>query len=101
MLVLGYTEETDASAPVIQVPPFHTGHLGFVPDTPVRVGLVKESLDVPHREVVVTPFKKDTRELAIVTVAMRDQAGVVSRLVGAVAALGFNIEVLESSSIKQ
>jgi predicted amino acid-binding ACT domain protein len=101
MLVLGYTEATDAIEPVILVPPFHTGHLGFVPDTPVRVGLVKESLDVPHREVVVTPFKKDTRELAIVTVAMRDQAGVVSRLVGAVAALGFNIEVLESSSIKQ
>ncbi len=84
----------------ITVPPFHTGHLGFVPGTPVRIGLVNESPDGPHREVVVTPFKKDPRDLAVVTVAMRDQAGVVARLVGAVAALGLNIEVLESSSIK-
>jgi acetolactate synthase small subunit len=101
MLVLGYAEATDANAPTIQVPPFHTGHLGFVPGTPVRVGLVKPEPEVPHREVVVTPFKKDTRDLALVTVAMRDRAGVVARLVGAVAALDFNIEVLESSSIKQ
>ncbi len=101
MLVLGYAKATDANAPVIEVPPFHTGHLGFVPETPVRVGLVKESFDVPHREVVVTPFNKDTRDLAIITVAMPDGAGMVARLVGAVAALGFNIEVLESSSIKQ
>lgn len=101
MLVLGYAEATDSNSPAIRVPPFHTGHLGFVPDTPVRVGLVQASLGVPHREVVVTPFKKDPRDLALVTVAMRDQAGVVARLMGAVAALGFNIEVLESSSIKQ
>lgn len=101
MLVLGYAKATNADVPTLEVTPFHTGHLGFVPDTPVRVGLVNESPEVPHREVVVTPFKKDTRDLALVTVAMRDRAGVVARLVSAVAALGFNIEVLESSSIKQ
>lgn len=99
MLVLGYASTTDASTPSITIPPFHTGHLGFVPGTPVRIGLVNES-DGQHREVVVTPFKKDPRDLAVVTVAMRDRAGVVGRLVGAVAALGLNIEVLESSSIK-
>ncbi|MGN6815845.1 MAG: hypothetical protein ACTHK3_07150, partial [Solirubrobacterales bacterium] len=101
LLVLGYAEATDANSPAIRVPPFHTGHLGFVPDTPVCVGLVQGPLGAPHREVVVTPFKKDPRDLVLVTVAMRDQAGVVARLMGAVAALGFNIEVLESSSIKQ
>ena len=100
MLVLGYASTTTAKAPSITVPPFHTGHLGFVPDTPVRVGLVNASSEAPHREVVVTPFKKDPRDLALVTVAMRDRAGVVARLVGAVAALELNIEVLESSSIK-
>lgn len=100
MLVLGYVGSTVMESARITVPPFHTGHLGFVPGTPVRVGLVNKSPDGPHREVVVTPFKKDPRDLAIVTVAMRDEAGVVARLVGAVAALGLNIEVLESSSVK-
>jgi acetolactate synthase small subunit len=90
----------DVNGASITVPPFHTGHLGFVPGTPVRIGLVNESAGGPHREVVVTPFKKDPRDLAVVTVAMRDQPGVVARLVGAVAVLGLNIEVLESSSIK-
>jgi predicted amino acid-binding ACT domain protein len=100
VLVLGYVGSTDVDTATISVPPFHTGHLGFVPGTPVRVSLVDEPSDGPHREVMVTPFKKDTRDLAVVTVAMREQAGVVARLVEAVAALNLNIEVLESSSIK-
>jgi hypothetical protein len=100
MLVLGYVGATTTDETWISVPPFHTGHLGFVPGTPVRIGLVNESPNGPHYEVVVTPFKKDTRDLAVVTVAMKDQAGVVARLVGAVAALDLNIEILESSSIK-
>lgn len=100
MLVLGYVGATTKAEAWISVPPFHTGHLGFVPGTPVRIGLVNESPNGPHCEVVVRPFKKDPRDLAVVTVAMIDQAGVVARLVGAVAALDLNIEVLESSSIK-
>jgi acetolactate synthase small subunit len=88
------------NAASITVPPFHTGHLGFVPGTPVRIGVVNESPSGLHREVVVTPFTKDPRDLAVVTVAIKDRAGVLARLVGAVAALGLNIEALESSSIK-
>jgi hypothetical protein len=39
-----------------------------------------------HREVIVTPFKKDPRDLAVVTVAIKGQAGVLARLVGAMTA---------------
>jgi ACT domain-containing protein len=100
LLVLGYARTTNVKEASITVPPFHTGHLGFVPDTPVRISLVDPPMGGLHREVVVTPFNKDVRDLAAITVAMRDEVGVVARLVGAVAALGINIEVLESSSIK-
>jgi hypothetical protein len=99
MLVLGYANSTSAESPAIEVPPFHTGHLGFVPGTPVRISLVAASDSGTHCEVVVTPFEQDVRYLARVSVAMRDEPGVVARLVAAVASLGINIEVQESSSI--
>lgn len=99
MLVLGYANSTDAEAPSIEVPPFHTGHLGFVPGTPVRIGLVATRDRGRHCEVVVTPFEQEVRHLARVSVSMLDKPGVVARLVAAVAALGINIEVQESCSI--
>ena len=99
MLVLGYANSTDATEPSIAVPPFHTGHLGFVPDTPVRISLVATPAAGRHCEVVVTPFEQDFRYLAFVSVTMRDEPGVVGRLIAAVAHLGINIEVQESSSI--
>lgn len=99
MLVLGYPNTTKARRPSITVPPFHTGHLGFVPDTPARVSLVASPASRRHCEVIVTPFAQDVRYLARVAVAMRDETGVVSRLIDAVAALDMNIEVQESSSI--
>jgi hypothetical protein len=99
MLVLGYANSTDAACPTIEVPPFHTGHLGFVPGTPVLISLVAAPDSGTHCEVVVTPFEQDVRYLARVSVSMRDEPGVVARLVAAVASLGINIEVQESSSI--
>jgi hypothetical protein len=48
---------------------------------------------------MVTPFEQDFRDLALVSVVMRDQPGVVARLVEAVAELGINIDIQESSSI--
>jgi hypothetical protein len=99
MLVLGYASSTDTKAPSIEVPPFHTGHLGFVPGTPVRISLVAAPDSGRHCEVVVTPFEQEVRHLARVSVSMRDEPGVVGRLVAAVASLGINIEVQESCSI--
>lgn len=99
MLVLGHAKRIGAAAPSITVPPFHTGHLGFVPGTPVRINLVAPPLNGRHHELMVTPFEVDIRDLAVVTVGMRDQAGVVAELIDAVSDLGINIEVEESSSI--
>jgi hypothetical protein len=101
LLVLGYPKTTNADRPSITVPPFHTGHLGFVPGTPVRVGLVATQLQGRHCEVVVTPFTQEARYLATISVVMRDEPGVVARLTAAVAELGINIEVQESSSVSQ
>src|SRR5664279_5524627 len=99
MLVLGYADSTKGTAPTIEVPPFHTGHLGFVPGTPVLISLVAAPESGTHCEVMATPIKQDARYLASVSVSMRDEPGVVARLVAAVASLGINIEVQESSSI--
>jgi hypothetical protein len=99
MLVLGYAKSTAVDGPEITVPPFHTGHLGFVPETPAWVGLVAAPTKGRHCEVIVTPFEQEVRYLAHVSVAMRDEVGVVARLIAAVASLGINIEVQESSSI--
>jgi hypothetical protein len=99
VLVLGYPRSIRAADQSIVIPPFHTGHLGLVPNTPVRVGLVAAPPGAEHCEVVVTPFDQEVRYLALVSVTMRDEPGVVARLVEAVAALGANIEVQESSSI--
>jgi hypothetical protein len=99
MLVLGYASTTSATAPCITVPPFHTGHLGFVPGTPVRIAVVNATTRGRHCELMVTPFEQDFRDLALVTVVMHDRPGAVADLVEAVAVLGINIEVQESSSI--
>jgi hypothetical protein len=97
MLVLDYPRATSAAEPWIAIPPFHTGHLGFVPDTPVYIGLVTPQKQ--HCELVVAPFSQDWNYLASVTVTMRDRPGVVSRLATAFAALGINIETQESASV--
>lgn len=86
--------------------PFHTGHLGFLSETPVRVSFLAR--DPHHRarpdlqrhcEVLVAPFLQEWRYLALVSVTMRDEPGVVARLLAAIAALGINVEVQDSTSI--
>lgn len=88
------------------MPPFHTGHLGFLSDTPVRVSFVARDPDHRarpnlhrHCEVLVAPFLQEWRYLALVSVTMRDEPGVVARLLAAIAALGINVEAQDSASI--
>jgi ACT domain-containing protein len=102
MIVLDYPKTTKAEKPTIIVPPFHTGHLGFVPGTEVDVGLVTPTPG-KHRpadsELVISPFSQHTGDMAVLTAVMRDDIGVVARLVRAVAELDINVETEESSSI--
>lgn len=99
MLVLDYVRHVDSARPVLLVPPFHTGHLGFVSDTPAQVGLVADPEHARHCEVVVATFTQEWGLLASITVTMKDEPGVVARLLSAVAELGINIETQESSGI--
>jgi ACT domain-containing protein len=99
MLVQDFVRTTPWDTPSILVPPFHTGHLGLIAGTTVNVNLVPTGSVNPlgHAELVITPLPLP--ELVRLTATLRDEIGVVARLVDAVAKLGINIEVQESSSI--
>ncbi|MCX6213524.1 hypothetical protein [Spirosoma sp.] len=97
MIVLDYLRELDNNE--IIVPPFHTGHLGFIPNTTVRIGLISPFVEeASHCEVIVTPYDPST-ELAILRCTMKDGVGVVRKLVSALSSLKINIVTQESSSI--
>lgn len=97
MIVLDYLRELNNNE--IIVPPFHTGHLGFVPNTTVRIGLIAPYDSEPsHCELIITPYDPST-ELAILRCTMKDGVGVVRKLVSALSSLKINIVTQESSSI--
>jgi predicted amino acid-binding ACT domain protein/uncharacterized protein YlzI (FlbEa/FlbD family) len=97
MIVLDYLRELENNE--IIVPPFHTGHLGFIPNTTVRVGLIStQDSELSHSELILTPYDPST-ELAILRCTMKDGIGVVRKLVSALSALNINIVTQESSSI--
>lgn len=83
MLVLDFVRRTDANAPALELPPFHTGHLGFVGGTEVYFGL-------PHAkrpEVLVTPLHTGQRDLAML---LRD-APMLARPTGYADLLGLKL----------
>jgi ACT domain-containing protein len=90
---------------VIAVPPFHTGHLGFVPDTKVDVSLMRgaagESSHLQRQiefcEVLITPFARKVGELVRIECSMIDRPGVVEALIDAVSSLHVNIVTIEST----
>lgn len=84
----------------IIVPPFHTGHLGFVHNTDVYVTLLSTPQDLQsHCEIIVTPFSTNFSTLSHLRCIMDDRPGVVYKLIEAVASLGINISGKESSAI--
>lgn len=97
MIVLDYLRELENNE--IIVPPFHTGHLGFIPNTTVRIGLIAPYANEPsHCELIITPYDPST-ELAILRCTMKDGVGVVRKLVSALSSLNINVVTQESSSI--
>jgi ACT domain-containing protein len=97
MIVLDSIRRTDSFE--IQIPPFHRGHLGLIPETEVHVALIAPSKDrgSRHCEVVVSPFRLATANMALLKCTLHDSVGVVGRLVSAIAALDINIVTLEST----
>jgi hypothetical protein len=83
----------------VTIPPFHAGHLGFVPDSEVHIGLLAPfTEDGTHCEVLVTPYESG-KYLGRLTCTMLDQRGVVKKLVDAISDLKVNILLVETSSI--
>jgi hypothetical protein len=102
MLVLDYPRPllaTKESHRAVTIPPYHSGHLGFVPDSEVHIGLLAPfTQDGTHCEVLVTPYESGM-PLGRITCTMLDQRGVVKKLVDAVSSLDVNILLVETSSI--
>ena len=97
-MILDYVRRSEDGA--ILIPPFHTGHLGFIPGTDVFVCLMSpHGQEETHCELFVTPFTPNIDTLCRLQCTMKDQPGAVNRLIGAVAALGINIVKKESSGI--
>lgn len=100
MDILDYLKR--AKGPIITIPPFHTGHLGFVPDTEVYVYLaIPPNPGSTNCEVVVTPYESTMDNIMQFNCTMRDQPGVVNRLVDVIAERNINIASLETVSIRQ
>ena len=98
MIILDYLKETDDLS--ILIPPYHTGHLGLIPETEVIVGFMAPWTSGPaHCEVVVSPFNQDPQHMSAISCTMKDDIGVVGKLVSAISRFGVNVASQESSSI--
>ncbi len=97
MIVLDYLKTLNKNE--IVIPPFHTGHLGLLPNTTVRLGIMSPYLNEPsHCEIIVSPYES-TKDLAILRCTMKDNVGIVKELIDALSYLKVNIITEESSSI--
>ncbi|MEL7337063.1 MAG: hypothetical protein AAFN70_12770, partial [Planctomycetota bacterium] len=80
------------------IAPFHSGHLGLFPGSEVSVSLQRsQNHEDPCCEVLVTPFIEQPINLCRVHCVLKDQIGVIRRLLEAIYGLGLNIVTLESS----
>lgn len=99
MLVLDYLRpllQCNGDQRAITIPPFHAGHLGFVPDSEVHIGLLAPfTQDGTHCEILVTPYEAGM-QLGRLTCTMLDRRGVVKQLVDAVSSLDVNIMLVET-----
>lgn len=99
MLVLDYPRR--AADGNLTIPPFHTGHLGFLPETPVHTYLThfQRKGAREYSELLITPFQRNVGEMMRLGCIMEDAPGVVERLVDAVSDLNINIVTQESAAI--
>jgi predicted amino acid-binding ACT domain protein len=99
MPIIDYLKKTVDNC--IIIPPFHTGHLGFIPGLEVTVGLINptESNVDDDCEVCVTPYSRDTSGFFRMECTMLDQPGVVHMLAEAISSLRLNVVSAESYCI--
>ncbi len=105
MLIMGYPRSISSDSWGILIPPFRTGHLGFIPDSEVYASLMYDDDDdgddrtdaIGFCELLVTPFARQGSNLVRLECAMTDRTGVVKSLIDAVSTLRANIVTLEST----
>jgi hypothetical protein len=98
MLVLDSLRQTTKFE--IEIPPFHTGHLGFVPNTTVHVGfLARRAQGASPCELIVTPYQQSRGDLTLLECTLRDEPGVVRKVIEVVSAFHINIVLQNSLSI--
>lgn len=92
-------EASDETA--IELPAYHRGHLGFLPDTAVHLGIHGEGhLYEKGCELIISAYPSVTTNLAELSCTMQDSRGVVNKLLSALRSLNVNILVAETYSIK-
>ena len=97
-MILDYLRYSEDGA--IRIPPFHTGHLGFIPGTQVTVSLMRSpAQQESHCEICATPFSQDAASMFRTEATMKDQIGVVHQLLAGIARLHINVVKEESSAI--
>ena len=90
MPILDYQRKTSDGC--IIIPPFHTGHLGFMPGLEVTVGLITPfKPELQDCELCVTPFQAENSDIFRLDCTMEDRPGVVEKLTHAVSSLNLNI----------
>ncbi len=102
MNVLDFIRNTEFKQGGIEIPPFHTGHLGLVPPMSVDIGLMSSSRgESSHCELIVSANGMQTsrQDLAVLTCTLKDGVGVVSKVVEALSDLEINILTKANSSI--
>ncbi len=85
----------------IQVPPFHSGHLGLMPRSAKQTAALLHSGNYTDGcEICVTPYERPLSSLFRLKCVLKEQSGVVYRLLRAIAAMGLNILSWESAILE-
>lgn len=95
LIILDHMRELEDGK--IVVAPFHTGHLGLFPGTELQVTLIKSNLK-KGCELAICPYES-SKDLFNLECILKDEPGVVGKLMAAISELNINILTQESSSI--
>ena len=98
MFVIDFLQ--NAASDRLLVSPFHSGHLGLMPGTEMTATLPQSTHDGHGCEICVTPYQHPLDCLFRLKCILREQAGVVYRLLRAISALDINILSWESATLE-
>jgi len=100
MFVIDYLKHSLSNR--IVVPPFHSGHLGMLPNTANQhIALLQPEKSPPTGcELCITPYSKDLRYLFRLKCVLQEKRGVVNKLLRAIAAMNINILSWESATLE-